>query len=123
MKLDEFKEKLDKFVDENCIVPDCKECHELCHSVMIEEGKAIEELFERIINNRIKLESSNLDLVAFDEETQELTIWFKNRKSEGQRYLYSKVPVTVFGELMGSESKGKFFGKRIRNIYEVKKID
>ncbi len=123
MKYEEFKEKLNKFVDENCVVPDCKECHELCHSVVIEEGKAIEELFERVINNRIKLISSNLAFCSYSEEKQELTIWFKNRKSEGQRYIYKSVPITVFGELMSSKSKGEFFSSKIRNMYEVKKID
>ncbi len=75
-----------------------------------------------LVDNRIKLESSNLDYAAYSEKEQELTIWFKNRKSE-TRYVYSKVPVTVFGELMKSESKGKFFQSSIRNIYAVEKID
>ena len=121
MEIKEFKKILDKFVDENCIVPGCKECHQQGHSVVIDGGD-VKELFERIINNRIPVESSNIDFVSYNEEKAELSVWFKNRQNE-VHYIYSKVPVTVFGELMEATSHGKYFQSKIRNVFSVEKIE
>ncbi len=96
----------------------------------VKEYKDYEELAKDLmsmlnmveVKERIKVESSNLEYVSYNQEKQELTVYFKNRKAE-EHYIYSKVPVTVFGELMQAESKGKYFQKSIRNVFQVEKIE
>ncbi len=120
MKQEEFKEILDKFVDENCTVPNCRECNELSHSVVIDGEKSLKELFERIINNRIPVISSNLEFISYDEPKAELSVWFKSRKNE-EYYVYSNVSVITFSELMKAESKGKYFIANVKGN-EFKKV-
>ncbi len=121
MLYEEFKEKLDLFVDESCIVPGCKECHEMTHSVVIDGEKSLKELFERIINNRIAVISSNLEFISYSEPKAELSVWFKSRKNE-VHYVYSHVTVITFDELMKAESKGKYFIEKIKGN-EFKKVE
>lgn len=96
--------------------------YDLHRSTDFIEVKELKKELGLVEDNRIKVESSNLDFVYYDEKEEELIIWFKNRVRE-VHYVYSKVPVTVFGELMKAESKGKFFQKEIRNKFDVEKID
>ncbi len=128
MEIKEFEEIVCEFVQENFEVTGCRECHETGNGEIVNQDytgsweKALEELFERVFNNRIKVESSNLEYVSYNESKEELSIWFKSRKAE-EYYVYSKFPVTVFSELIDSKSKGVFFQKSIRNIYDVDKVD
>jgi len=56
------------------------------------------------------LESSNLSGCHYDEKTQTLTVEFKG----GARYSYGGVVKEDYDGLVGAESAGKFFHKRIR---------
>ena len=113
---------IEEFVSENCEVNNCQSCHELGHSVVIEGEKPLKELFERIINNRISVVSSNLEFISYDEPKAELSVWFKSRKNE-EHYVYSKVTVITFNDLMKAESKGRYFQKSIRNVFQVIKVE
>ena len=62
---------------------------------------------------RIKVESSNLEYVSYNEAKQELTVWFKNRKAE-EHYIYSNVGPVAFNNLINAESKGKYFISKIK---------
>lgn len=61
--------------------------------------------------NMVDVESTNLGSVGYDPETQTLRIKFK----DGAPYDYRGVPPQMHGELMGAESKGSFFFKRIKS--------
>ena len=64
------------------------------------------------------VESSNIEAVGYDQEEQELIIEFKS----GRTYIYFDVPFDVYTGLMDAESKGKYFHKNIRNIYEYQEL-
>ncbi len=58
--------------------------------------------------------SSQIHAVGYDEPTKTLTVQFKSKGGPGSTYTYSGVPAEVHQGLMGAESKGKFFGERIK---------
>ena len=64
------------------------------------------------------VESSNLTAIGYDAERKILAVKFKN----GTVYNYSDVPEKTFEELRSSESIGKFFHSRIKNIFKYLKI-
>ena len=57
----------------------------------------------------IKVNSSNIDSIGFDENG--LTIRFKS----GNIYQYQDVDLTLFNEFLNSGSKGQFFNTKIKN--------
>lgn len=59
----------------------------------------------------VDVESSNIDAVGYDPAAQVLRVKFR----DGSPYDYQGVPPQLHAELMGAESKGGFFFKRIRN--------
>lgn len=61
-------------------------------------------------------ESSQMKAVGYDAATKTLAIRFNPTKTApaGSVYTYSNVPPDVFAEFQGAESKGKFFGERIK---------
>ncbi len=126
MERKEFMEIISEFVQENFEITGCRACYESGNSEITEvdhKGSysiAINELYNRILNNRIPVVSSNLEFLSYSEPKQELTVWFKNRKAE-EHYIYSGVPVTVFGELMAAKSKGSYFSSKVRNLFQVEK--
>jgi len=67
---------------------------------------------------RKKVESSNLKAVGYDEEKEVLAIEFKN----GSIYYYYEVPKTVYFNLIEADSVGAFLARRIKGIYDFKKI-
>ena len=66
---------------------------------------------------RYKVESSNIDSIGHNFLTKNLEIEFKG----GNIYRYKKVPRRVFKDMMGADSKGKFFWKNVRFEYPYKK--
>ncbi len=119
MEPKEFEDMICEFVQENYEITGCRSCHETGNSEITPVdlkgswGTAVKELFEKLIVNRIKVKSSNIDFVSYSEEKQELSVWFKSRNAE-EHYVYSNVSVTTFGELMDTESKGGYFAKNIK---------
>jgi KTSC domain len=63
--------------------------------------------------NRLKVESSNLASVGYDESTQTLEIEFNH----GAVYQYSEVDKEVYDELMEADSKGSYFNSCIRGAF------
>lgn len=64
-----------------------------------------------------KVESSTIDKIGYDAETQTLTVSFDN----GDTYNYKKVPEKTYKALMKAKSKGKYFHKNIKDKYESEK--
>lgn len=61
------------------------------------------------------VESSQINAIGYDPETQTLAIQFKNWKGEiGSTYHYSNVTQADFDAFNASESKGKHFGRHIK---------
>lgn len=60
----------------------------------------------------VPLDSSNLIMAAW--EGGRLYLEFQN----GRVYSYEGVPEALYEELLAAESAGKFFAKRIKDVYE-----
>ena len=88
--------------------------------------KYTQELFWYIYNDKeinemidkIKADSSNLDVFWYNKDTKVLTIEFKN----GTAYEYSNVSPKVFEGLKTAESQGRYFHKNIRGVFLHKKL-
>jgi len=66
---------------------------------------------------RLPVESSNIKSIGHNFLTKNLEIEFK----DGNIYRYKKVPRSIFRDIMGSESKGKYFFKNIRFDFPYRK--
>ena len=67
--------------------------------------------------NREPVESSNLNSVGYDPSTKTLEIEFHS----GGIYQYFDVPENTYSELISAPSKGKYFHKFIKNVYQYQK--
>ena len=65
-----------------------------------------------------QVESSLIKSVAYDAATSVLTVVLVK---DNETYEYSKVPESVYKELMAAESKGAYFVKNIRDKFEFVK--
>lgn len=63
---------------------------------------------------RESVTSSNISSIGYDAKTCTLEIEFKHMGV----YQYYNVPNSVYKELMGAESKGKYFAQYIKNGYK-----
>ena len=61
-----------------------------------------------------KVESSQIEAVAHDPETNTLGIRFKSKKGPSE-YHYQNVSDKLYEGLVGAVSVGKFFGEHIKN--------
>lgn len=61
--------------------------------------------------------SSTITAASYDSGTETLSILFK-RKGGVKRYDYAKVNANLWAEFYQAESKGTFFGARIRPLYQ-----
>ena len=66
----------------------------------------------------IYIDSSNIESVGYDQEIQELQIRFLT----GALYSYSGVPEEIYDELMAASSKGSFYNREIRSVYDYAKL-
>jgi hypothetical protein len=64
-----------------------------------------------------EVDSSLIDRVSYDADTETLTITFDN----GHVYDYQDVPQKVYDGLMKAESKGRYFNQHIKGKYEYVK--
>lgn len=64
------------------------------------------------------VESTLIQQVGYDAATQTLTVKFV---TDGSVYVYIGVPQAVYDQLMAAESKGNFFAKNIKNVYQFEK--
>ncbi len=58
--------------------------------------------------------------MAYDPETQTLSIWFR---PSGRRYDYFDVPTVTYDALRRSPSKGRYFNAHIRDGYEFAPVE
>jgi hypothetical protein len=61
----------------------------------------------------IEVESSLIYAIGYDVGTKVLEVVLKNE----QTYQYDGVPPEVYEMFMRAESKGKFFGENVRDVY------
>ena len=66
---------------------------------------------------RVKLQSSLLSAVTYSIERKTLKVEF----TSGEVYLYTKVPLAVYQDLVTADSKGRFFNSRIRDAFPYDK--
>ena len=66
----------------------------------------------------VKVESSNINAVGYDTSFGGLVVEYKN----GNKYMYEKVPMEVYDNLMKADSKGRFVNENVKGKFEYKKI-
>ena len=66
----------------------------------------------------ISVDSSNIERIGHDEDSDTLQIEFKN----GGTYQYFDVHRDVYEAMLGSESKGKFLHANIKGVYRYSKV-
>jgi hypothetical protein len=67
----------------------------------------------------ITVNSTNIDSVGYNADTQTLTVKFKG---SGQIYEYLNVPQTLYEGLMTAESKGKYINDNIRSQFTYRRV-
>lgn len=67
---------------------------------------------------RRHVESSNIESIDYDADSQTLGIWFLN----GSIYQYFDVPENIYDDLMAADSHGKYFAANIKGIYRYSKV-
>lgn len=65
--------------------------------------------------------SSNIESFNYKVSKNELTIVFKRRSGIATSYRYEGVPIDIFYDMSKSESVGKFFNEKIKNVYKASK--
>ncbi len=65
----------------------------------------------------IYVDSSNVEAIGYDDDTQELHIHFLS----GASYIYHVVPRGVFDQLMYAPSKGSFLNREVKGVYQFTK--
>lgn len=66
----------------------------------------------------VKVESSNIEQVGYDNEDSVLFVEYKG----GARYSYSKVPQKIYVQLLEAESVGRFMNEEIKGTYDCEKL-
>ena len=64
---------------------------------------------------KVKVNSSNIDEIEYNFDTNELSVWFKSRKNETEHYVYENVSSEEYGNMIIAESAGKFFHANIKS--------
>ena len=67
----------------------------------------------------VKVKSSNLDSIGYNESDRKLRVLFKG----GRLYEYSNVPIDIFIALQKAESLGKFFQANVRTSFKFERIE
>jgi len=65
----------------------------------------------------IFVDSTNVQAIGYDDATQDLHVQFV----DGGSYIYHQVPRNIFDAFMGAPSKGSFFNREVRGIYQFTK--
>ena len=63
------------------------------------------------------IDSSNIESIGYDDDTQELHVQFL---SSGH-YIYRDVPREIFDDLMNAPSKGSFLNREVKGVYQFTK--
>ena len=67
---------------------------------------------------RQEVDSSSINSIGYDEESEILEIEFR-----GGVYQYEGVPEYVYNDLMNAGSTGKFFNEDIKNEYSCSRLE
>lgn len=67
----------------------------------------------------LKVTSSHIDLIMFNDTTKNLVIVFKS----GSIYKYSDVPTSIFQQISDADSKGKFARQHIYKDYTFQRLN
>lgn len=67
---------------------------------------------------RLEVDSSSIDTVGYDEETQILEIEFRVGV-----YQYEDVPEYIYHDFMNADSKGRFFHENIKYEYFCSRVE
>ena len=65
------------------------------------------------------IDSSNIEAIGYDPDTQELHVLFLK---SGETYVYYNVEDWVFQELLQADSKGAYLNASIKNRYQYSKL-
>ncbi len=60
-----------------------------------------------------RLQSSLIDRIVFDDDTNELFVWFKN----SHRYVYEGVPRAIYDAFAKAGSAGRFFNEQVKGRF------
>ena len=66
----------------------------------------------------VPVESSVLEAVAYSLDDHELCLRFRS----GDEYCYADFPLKLYRELLGAESLGRYFSRKIRDHFVYRKI-
>jgi hypothetical protein len=64
------------------------------------------------------VDSSMLELVGYDRESNELEVVFRT----GDAYRYQKVPFSKYSALLKAKSKGTYMQNHIINVFPYKRL-
>lgn len=64
------------------------------------------------------VQSSNIDIVEYYPNELKMGVIF----TTGHKYIYNDISEEVYKDFLLSSSKGSYFNKFIRNLYECEKI-
>jgi hypothetical protein len=65
----------------------------------------------------IYVDSSNIEAVGYDDDSQDLHVQFLS----GGSYVYHAVPRYVYDGLMSASSKGSYLNREIKPVYQFTK--
>jgi len=65
----------------------------------------------------VTVDSSNLDAVAMGEDTMYI------RFNGGRVYAYTNISPTIYADLIGADSVGRYFNANIKGHYEYEEIE
>lgn len=65
----------------------------------------------------IYVDSSNIEAIGYDDEAQELHVQFLS----GETYIYHGVPREIFDDMVNAPSKGSYFNREVKGVYEYAK--
>ena len=66
----------------------------------------------------LPVESSSIDAVGFDPASKRLYVRFRS----GYTYVYYEVAKSVFDDLLGADSKGRFLNQEIKGAYDYRRL-
>ena len=71
-----------------------------------------------MLETYLPLYSSHIEKAAYETDTQDLTVTFK----DGAEYVYRNVPQSVFDGLKKSRSAGEYFHRQIKGVYGYEEV-
>ena len=71
-----------------------------------------------VLNTSMKVSSSNIDEVEYDEQSQTMSVTFNN----GSTYSLFNVPKGVYERLINSDSVGSYYASNIKGRYTTSKV-